>query len=78
MAAFDRREFLKRVGLTSLVLATPYVLTSCSTLEGDDGLEPAADDALAEQFRTLEPEANAPRVFSLSVSSGDPTATGVT
>lgn len=71
----DRRAFLKRAGLASLVLATPYILTSCIT--PDDALEPTGDDALAEQFRELEPVAAAPRVFSLSVASGDPTPTGV-
>ena len=73
---FDRRAFLKRVGLTSLVLATPYVLTACGA-SGDTDFVPGEDDELAEQFRALEPTASAPQVFSLSVASGDPTPSGV-
>ena len=33
MEQFDRRTFLKRMGATSLALATPYILTACSELE---------------------------------------------
>ncbi len=76
MEQFDRRTFLKRMGVTSLALATPYILTACSELESVPAFS-GEDEDVADEFATLQKDRDPKEVFSLSVASGDPTPSGV-
>jgi len=69
----DRRKFL---GVTAATLATPYIITANRVHAGTFGFDPAtAGTALPDNSAIYESSAR--MIFDLSVSSGDPTPSGV-
>lgn len=69
----DRRKFL---GVTAATLATPYVITSQKAHAGSFDFDPATAGTALPDNSAVD-DASARMIFDMSVTSGDPTPSGV-